>query len=221
MYLTRMPLNPARRGARHLLASPQRVHAAVLAGFPPQVGPVEGRVLWRLDQGAQSLHLLVASPDRPDFTHIAEQVGWPTQAAWETADYAPFLDRIAAGQRWVFRLTANPVRSARTPAGGRGKRVSAGSVAHQTEWLLSRSEALGFAIPSGSAGAPNLRVDDRSTRRFERQAEGSKRIVTVSSARYDGVLDVTDADSLRAALAGGIGSAKAYGCGLMTLAPAR
>lgn len=221
MYLTRMALNPARRGARHLLTSPQRVHAAVMAGFPPKDAVVDGRVLWRLDPGDQDLHLLVASPDRPDFTHIAEQVGWPTQASWETADYTPFLDRLAAGQRWVFRLTANPVRSVRNPAGGRGKRISAGSIAHQTDWLLSRTEALGFAIPTGSAVAPNLRVDDRSTRRFERRSGESKRTVTVASARYDGILDITDAKALRAALIGGIGSAKAYGCGLMTLAPAR
>ena len=34
MYLTRAYLNPRRRGAIRLLGHPQRMHAAVLAGFP-------------------------------------------------------------------------------------------------------------------------------------------------------------------------------------------
>ena len=34
MFLTKMPINPRRRGARNLLASPQALHAAVMAGFP-------------------------------------------------------------------------------------------------------------------------------------------------------------------------------------------
>lgn len=35
MYLTQMPLNPQRRATRELVLSPQRMHAAVLAGFLP------------------------------------------------------------------------------------------------------------------------------------------------------------------------------------------
>ena len=35
MYLSRMYLNPQRRQGRALLASPQKMHAAVLSSFPP------------------------------------------------------------------------------------------------------------------------------------------------------------------------------------------
>jgi CRISPR system Cascade subunit CasE len=44
--------------------------------------------------------------------------------------------------------------------------------------------------------------------------------VTVTRVTYDGRLRVVDPDALRRTLTAGLGKAKAYGCGLMTLAPA-
>ncbi len=49
--------------------------------------------------------------------------------------------------------------------------------------------------------------------------QGSKGRVTIKAVTYDGRLEVTDPDSLRTLLTSGLGKAKAYGCGLMTLAP--
>jgi CRISPR system Cascade subunit CasE len=95
MFLTRMPINPARRGSRRLMASPQALHAAVLAGFADSAASPEGRVLWRLDTyGQHRVLLYVASADKPDFTHIVEQAGWPTTEAWDTRDYGRFLDTL-------------------------------------------------------------------------------------------------------------------------------
>ena len=45
--------------------------------------------------------------------------------------------------------------------------------------------------------------------------------VTLSTTMYDGALTVTDADRMRAALCQGIGRAKGFGCGLLTVAPVR
>ncbi|GAB7100777.1 hypothetical protein JCM3263A_22520 [Thermobifida fusca] len=45
------------------------------------------------------------------------------------------------------------------------------------------------------------------------------RPVSLVTVTFDGRLEVTDPDALRRALISGIGRAKAYGCGLMTLAP--
>lgn len=45
--------------------------------------------------------------------------------------------------------------------------------------------------------------------------------VTLTRVTYNGILQVTDPAALRRALTGGIGPAKAYGCGLLTLAPNR
>ncbi|MBK8460682.1 MAG: type I-E CRISPR-associated protein Cas6/Cse3/CasE [Micropruina sp.] len=219
MYLTRVPLNPQRRGARRLLESPARLHATVLGGFETLPASDVGRILWRLDRDDKHvLNLFVLSPDRPHYANITEEAGWGDQSPWQTGDYTPFLDRLALGQEWAFRLVANPIRNARTPEGGRGKRVSVGSIYHQQDWLVSKSERWGFRIPDGLSGAPNLQLSDRSTWSFPRHSDGASRTVTLATVRFDGILQVTDPNALRRTLTGGIGRAKAYGCGLLTLA---
>ena len=88
MYLTRIYLNPHRRGAKQLMRSRQTLHAAVLNCFPPSVldNPGAPRVLWRLDrppavrgaaprQGSPSCSLYISSPVAPDPSHIVEEAG--------------------------------------------------------------------------------------------------------------------------------------------------
>lgn len=220
MYLSRIRLNRRRREAWRLLSSPQRLHAAVLASFPePQGGrrADEGRVLWRLDADHEPVVLYVVSPDRPDFAHLAEQAGWPTTERGESKAYGPLLDRLATGQEWAFRLTANPTRYVRPTEGGRARRVAHVTAAQQQEWLLGKADAHGFAVPLGEHGEPDVVVTARETLAFTRNGVSGR--VTISRAQFDGRLTVTDPDALRAALVGGIGAAKAYGCGLLTLAP--
>lgn len=229
MYLTRMPLNVARGETRRLVSSPYRMHAAVEAAFPP--GAVrsdgEGRILWRLDQRVdepQGLWLYLASPQKPDLTHLVEQAGWPLhEGLWVTKDYAPLLERLENGQRWEFRLKANPVRKVREDKGRRPRPGVEGTIqAHvtvdqQIDWLLSRAADHGFAVPCGDAGEPMVVVSQRNRETFRRGNDE----VTLSTALFDGVLEVIDADLVRTALCQGIGRAKGFGCGLLTLAPSR
>lgn len=217
MYLTRFEINPARRAARVVLASPQRLHAGVLAGFPESLNaPEGGRVLWRLDTGEHDAVLYVVSPEKPDLTHLVEEIGRPTYG-WQTRDYGPFLDRLAPGDRWAFRLRANPVHNVRPPGGGRGKRHGHVTAAQQTAWFDAQAARRGFTVPETAAGAPDMILRDRRTLRFDRRG----RTVTLATAVVEGSLVVEDPELLRAALVGGIGPGKGYGCGLMTLAAPR
>jgi CRISPR system Cascade subunit CasE len=226
MYFTQMPLNPQRRSTRELVESPQRLHAAVLAGFLPGA-PSRGRVLWRLDSdGPHDLNLFVISGEAPSFDSLAEQAGWSANPVWRTADYGLFLSRLGEGQRWVFRLRANPIRNVRDERQStddplrRGSRVPLIKESDQRDWLLSRSVALGFEVVLGASGAANLSVTQSRKQKFGRRSDGDARTVTLQTVQYDGVLEVTDASALRRALTGGIGGAKGYGCGLLTLAAA-
>ncbi|MFY1631667.1 type I-E CRISPR-associated protein Cas6/Cse3/CasE [Solwaraspora sp. WMMB335] len=222
MYLTRFRFNRARRDSRRLLGSPQVMHAAVMSSFPRDTDHTRDgrRTLWRLDQVDGQPILYVVSPGRPDLTHLVEQAGWPTSdERWLTRPYDDFLDRLAPGQRWAFRLTANPVHDGRPkdPTADT-RRFGHVTVEQQTQWLLKRAERNGFSIITGASGQPNLMLHNQSTQSFGRR--GADRPVTLRTATYDGVLDVVDADALRRTLTAGLGHAKAYGCGLMTLAPA-
>lgn len=219
MFLTRMPLNPRRRGAAPLLSSPQAMHAAVLAGFAdPAVGG-EGRILWRIDTHQDHRVLLyVVSPQAPDFTHVVEQAGWPTTETWLTRPYAPLLNKVAPGQRWQFRLTANPVHAGRRPGWSDTKPMAHVTVKQQEQWLMNRAEKWGFRLApardSESGDGFALAVVERETRKFRR----GNAIVTLGVATFEGQLEVTEPAVLRHTLTHGVGRAKAYGCGLLTLA---
>ncbi|CRK59255.1 CRISPR-associated protein, Cse3 family [Alloactinosynnema sp. L-07] len=220
MHLTRFEINTARRGARDLLASPQRMHAAVLASFPnhQRNATTEGRVLWRVDHGHNQTLLYILSPHQPDLTHLVEQAGWPATHTWLTRPYANLLDGIDKGDQWIFRLAANPTRSSpKTPGGQRTQRYGHQTVDHQTQWLLTRAERNGFVIPHGIHDVPDLAITNRRTWKFTRDNAP----VTLVTAVYEGRLEVTDPDALRRALTHGIGPAKGYGCGLLTLTKPR
>lgn len=222
MYLTRMFLNRTRLTTRRMLASPQVGHALVMGSIPPQQD--RGRVLWRIDQrGDAAIELYIASRQEPDLTGIVEQAGWPTKATWQTASYDGFLQRLAPGQRWRFRLTANPTTSTAGERGQRGKVVPCRTVAQQTDWLLARQQRAGLQIPTNELDALQVEVRDRGVDDFTRRSttsDGERRDrVSITRATYEGVLDVVDADLLRRTLIEGIGRAKGYGCGLLTLAP--
>lgn len=219
MFLTRFTIDPARRGARKLLASPHTMHAAVRAAFavPEDHDRPGARTLWRLDNAPQGgVHLYLVSPGRPDLTHLVNQAGGVDRPeAWTTRAYDGLLASLRPGQRWAFRLTANPTHNGRKTAEAKDtQRFGRLRVTEQTEWLQGRVDRCGFSIATQHDGEPNLTVHRRQTQTFRRGAN----TVTLTMATFDGVLEVVDADAFRQALTLGIGHAKAYGCGLLTIA---
>lgn len=208
MILTRTFLNIRRAGARKLLGSPQAMHAAILSGFAP--GVEAGRALWRVDQGDPLRPTLYAlTRETPDFTHLEEQAGWPSQPTTKSSSYQKLLDSLEDGQEWAFRLKANPTH--RALIDGVSRIVGHVTVAQQTGWLYQRRDSLGADF--GAEEEPTFALTGRQVLRFKRQ----NATVTLSVAQFDGILKVTDADRLRSSLTEGVGRAKAYGCGLMTL----
>ncbi|MEU6857793.1 type I-E CRISPR-associated protein Cas6/Cse3/CasE [Glycomyces sp. NPDC046736] len=236
MYLTRFRFNTARRESRRLLGRTQFLHAAVLHAFPEpeRLQSDEGRILWRLDQSARhDAALYIASPEEPDLTHLVEQAGWPTRSdgrGWETRPYGKLLAALELQQQWGFRLTANPVHYVRRKPDLPKQRLAHVTPRQQLQWLLDRCESHGFTIHERPDGSANVTVHDRDWLRFTKSSNGGESRggemgnrtatpVTIRRATFDGVLTVEDPDKLRRALVCGIGRAKAYGCGMLTLAP--
>lgn len=234
MFLTRAFLDPRRRGALRLLGSPQVMHAAILQGMPTQPVPAAGsgaRILWRLDaDNPQRPVLWLLSPEKPDLDALMHWAGASDRdgnPAWQSREYAPLLEGLRAGQRFAFRLVANPTWSARVREGADTRRVGHVTAEHQVRWLVKRAERRGFRIltsdvplPDTDEPALSLRLYHREKATFSRRgaADGSGSRVTLVRVGYEGALEVTDPQALRATLTGGIGRARAYGCGLLTLA---
>lgn len=232
-YLSKIRLNPLRRDAQRLLQSPQRLHAALLGAFPPGENG-GGRLLWRLERRTHEAEVLAVSGSSPDWSHLIEQAGWPDAdgGAPVVADYQPLLAAIAPGREFAFRTTLNTVRASarpQKPTASQGRRTEAGmasrvgqrTAAHQIDWFLSRaagdSSRWGFTV--GGLDEPRARLVGREHLRFSRR-RGEPPVV-LDVATFEGVLRVTDSDRMRATLIDGIGKGKAYGCGLVTLAPPR
>lgn len=236
-FLSRIPINPRRAVATGMVDNPHVVHGMVLAAQPVE----RGRTLWRWESpGTPRPHLLVLTADRPDWTHVVEQAGWPDAegAAARVADYAPVLGAVRPGAKFGFRLTANPVQSRRKPDAPtenqqisadnrRGFRMPHRTPKHQLTWLLERAGQWGFRVPptddAAAIGyydderAPDVRVVDRQVLRFRKQRSTPQ--VTLTTACFEGHLVVDDPQRLTDTLLSGAGPAKAYGCGLLTLAP--
>jgi CRISPR system Cascade subunit CasE len=227
MYLARGVLNPASRDVQRDLSDAAHLHRTILKCFPNHVGGSPRKtlgVLYRVDENRRGaeLVLFVQSASGPDFTHLPS--GYfvsPTDdldLALQGDDGNPrirFLGQeraaIAVGDRLVFRLQANATRKILTKslADGtkqNGKRVPVRGDEARLDWLRRHAEAAGFAVA-------DVRVSEVAKRTGMR---GAARL-TLAGALFEGVLLVRDADLFRKALESGIGPAKAYGYGLLSI----
>jgi CRISPR system Cascade subunit CasE len=126
----------------------------------------------------------------------------------------------------------------------RGFRLGHRTAAAQLDWFLTRTERWGFDIPASRTDTPapgleqppapaaapepeqrtvdrnpvrEVRITARRRHSFVKNGKGPR--VTFHSVTFEGRLRITDAAALTARLLEGIGPSKAYGCGLLTLAP--
>ncbi len=203
MYLSRIKLNTSIRNTIKLLSSPQVAHAVVETSFSDDD---QTRKLWRLDYYQGRPCILLLSQNKPDLQDFIEQFGYPAEQK-EIYDYQRVLDILHNGQRYRFRLCANPVHSVKQEDGRRGKIYPHVTVAQQETWLSSKSQKLGFTLGP-------FTVVQRSIKKFTRQ----HKYVTLSMVNYEGILEISDVSVFKGTLVQGIGRAKSYGCGLLTLA---
>jgi CRISPR system Cascade subunit CasE len=216
-----------------MLRNPQTLHAAVLGGLGHQ--PVEERVLWRLEaETSHRMTVLVLTTSTPSWEHLIEQAGWTSSDEPQALvrSYQPLLDRVERGREFAFRLRANPVSSSRKPdkptaaqekhlaqTRPRGVRVPHRTAAHQLNWLSEHVNRWGFELAVTHAGDPDVLVAARDRLVFTKTDGVNKQRVVLSTATFAGRIRVCDPAVARGSLLSGVGPARAYGCGLITLAP--
>lgn len=235
-YLAKFPINKTRRETMGMLASPYKMHAAIMGCFPTESNRGdEGRMLYRVVMSKrETSFLLISSPVMPSLVGLDEQIGWPDiEPQWKVTSYDKFLDHIEEGQRYNFHLTANPsVRNGGRHA--RSNRIPCNNPHTAAIWLVgknaydgqgeqtdseSRSRRSGFEVERDPRnGSLMLEVTSMRTDSFEKTPEN--RTITLLTVDYEGVLRVTDANRLRHVLRCGLGPAKGFGCGMLTLVPA-
>ena len=222
MLLHRIHLDPRCREARRDLADPYQLHSTLCRAFSVSGRKCpEGEFLWRLEPETDPTgfpRILVQSRTIPDWTGIGVK-GWLAKAdpAIDLKDRLK-LDLLRVGQRFRFRLRANPCLTRN------GKRLGLLREAEQETWIERKGQRHGFSLPQLASfdlsEAPQERVDVRiSQEQMLRCNQHSGNAIRIFSVLYDGILEVSEPDNFKRTLQTGIGHGKAMGLGLLSVAP--
>ncbi len=203
LTLTLVPLSHQSLRHVHNWDDQEVLHKAVMGLFPDTIpGEPEQRranngILHRYDARATGLaRLLVqhATPLRPALA---------SDPALLHTDLQPLLVNLGVGTGARFRIVLNAVRSQTRSK----RRVPITDLDDLVTWGLQRLTA---------AGLDMIQLADQPATTL-----GTAGNSPLWTAQYDGHAFIADPDTTRRALLNGLGRAKAYGCGLLSLAPDR
>lgn len=227
MYLSKLLLNPRDEQAGLDLASPYDLHRTLGRVFPEaetQHYRSECDVLFRIED-AQPLGVpvLMQSSVEPDWTQLPEGYALRTEGPKHVA-LSLRQDQICR-----FRFVGNPTIRRMSSKVKNARRIplvhaSPNKKGYPTyfDWLERQADRCGFKV---------LEVKDAPFRLAQRRGRAramdetplnpDKPELPLFGVRFDGVLRVTQPEKLLNAVRKGIGPAKAFGFGLLSLAPAR
>jgi CRISPR system Cascade subunit CasE len=191
------------------------------------------RLVWTLFQDATARDFIYQPIPGYPFSAIVRSSRPPKGDGWSVTTHN-FAPQLKAGQLLAFRLEAVAYRWKPVPGARRGKRedlVTAVRRAHpearqdqDLEAALIHAEALRWFAEQGAkqgfvAASNGLAVSvySQEIREHERAGRGGR--FRFTSFVYEGRLQVTDAEKFRVALHRGVGAEKAFGFGLIQIAP--
>ena len=235
LYLSRMLLATRNRDVRADLSDCHALHRRLLLAFPNLGGLSAARdhfgILYRLDSGDGGARLLVQSSAEPDWSRLPTAYLLDPHPLVKRID--SLYDTLVTGQKLRFCLRANPTRrisdrGATQPERWRGKRVDLRNEEDQLAWLTRKGEQAGFQLLSvhtqpnvvgfhSDRPIADVRTSGVNDRVIGRHPAGR---LTFASVTFEGRLRITDPAAFREALTNGIGSGKAFGFGLLSIAPA-
>lgn len=222
MFLHRIHLDPRCREARRDLSDPYQLHSTLCRAFStPDKKCPEGEFLWRLEpetDPAGCPRILVQSKVMPDWAGVGVQEWLANADSAIDLKVRLKLDSLKAGQRFRFRLRANPCVTRD------GKRLGLLRTDEQEAWLERKGKQHGFSLPQlvsfDFSEAPQERIDVRiSQEQMLRGKQHTGNGIRIYSVLYDGILMINEPDNFRATLQTGIGHGKAMGLGLMSVVP--
>ncbi|WP_428939775.1 type I-E CRISPR-associated protein Cas6/Cse3/CasE [Fontivita pretiosa] len=186
-----------------------RLHQLVCRGFADRRALAEARVLFRCDIEGDWAFLYVQSRTKPDWSKLepplSDCVAGPTELQ---------LPSLQPGLRLRFRLLARPsVRIGEKSSPDRGRRLTLEREPEQRQWLQRKGMIHGFEVHTCT-------LTDRiwhDTRAGHTLPNGQ--LLPLHAVLFDGVLSVVDPDKLWHAIRNGIGPQKAFGFGLLSVAP--
>lgn len=208
MYLSLLRLDPTSRRSVTEAMRPYELHRSLLGAFPDKVAGGSGHVLFRIDTHSETgaMSVLVQSEKEPDWAKVNGAAGFIAEHKTR-----PFDPQFVEGQLLRFRLRANPTKRLAES----GKRQGVLGEEAQMAWLRRKGQQGGFKLVDAGVISEGSAADKMT------DASGREHGLTMISVRFDGLLCVVDSDDFRQTVEQGIGSAKGFGFGLLSIAPAR
>lgn len=227
MYLSRLVLQPREAMARRHLARPYELHRTLQRALPARG---DERMLFRVDSDMPSRPVvLVQSQSEPNWAEPIFRERWLAELPTTKLFDPPTQPQIVPGQTLRFRLRANPTADRRlNPSDKDTRRVGLWTEPEQLKWLLRKFDAAGCEVrdlqEAVSEGRPcsNVVVIPEGSVVTGKQIETSGAVVEASgiaAVRFEGHLKVVDVERFSTALSNGIGRSKAFGFGLLSIAP--
>lgn len=218
MFLSRLLLNPRNLHVARDLGDIVDLHRSVMRAFPSHDGESPRSalgVLFRLEGRSSPPELLVQSLVTPNWPLLADDY----LLDHEHRDADRLLAAATEGRHLRFRLVANPSRKSAAhrpdePPPRNSRRIALTTDEERHGWLVTRGNRGGFRIV-GDGPASGVRIDELAPVVGRRGPS----TVHVRPTLFEGALEVRDPVRFRQALREGIGPAKAYGCGLLSIAP--
>ena len=206
MYLSKLSLNLRNPEIRVILANHYELHRTLLSAFPEHL-PIYERILYRLEASQQLESLfpvLVQSYCEPTWEALVQAGIFlpPVQVK----EYEPAFQ---LGQVLAFRLLANPTMRLKQS----GKRIGIYHKAGAADWLGRKARAGGFELLNVNINMQGLRTGIK----FE---QTKKNTLKHFGVWFEGRLMVADPEIFRQEICHGIGSGKAFGYGLLSVARA-
>jgi CRISPR system Cascade subunit CasE len=204
-YLTQI-LVPYETAIRHLkIRDSYDWHQRVWHAFKGRDGEKRD-FLSRVDEVDEAYRLLIVSPMEPN------KPDWCPTDCFKTK---PIPDDFLAARDFRFSILVNPTRKVRGDAAGNrtknGRRLPLTKREDLVAWMQRKAEAGGFDI----GDVDHLRTIPKPRNYFQKEGMSGVHF----AVEFQGVLTVTDAELFRRTFATGIGSAKAFGFGLLALTP--
>ena len=202
MHLTRLTLDPRSAQARRDLGDAYDMHRTLARAFVADAQSPPARFLWRLEAGSNAWAtplVLVQSAAAADWSALQALANY-LQRPVESKRLA-LEEWVEGGARYRFRLQANPTVTRQ------GKRYGLVGETEQLAWLGRQGERHGFSVEAALVTASDV----LSSRKGAGQ-------ISVQRVCFEGVLRVQNLQAFSRALTAGIGPAKAFGCGLLSIA---
>jgi CRISPR system Cascade subunit CasE len=240
IHLSRLILDPLSRQVQAELSNPYEMHRTLCHAFP-DLSKEEweaARVLFRADEDGGRLALLVQSKVAPDWAAFGSHLkGRYLVGPVQTKVWQP---EFHVEQQLRFRLQANPVFAHKAAGAKNGARRGLFREVERLDWLRRQGQNHGFEMTPVET---ILRFDPHKEVVFRGRAIEQDEVLPLplcevvdlndgrrfalpghkcqfSAARFEGVLRVSDADAFTHAVENGIGKARGFGFGLLSVAPA-